>query len=112
MLDSKNLETSTATKETDKKESERVVENREEVNLINPEYLSLMYNSMYQVGQCYVCINGNHENWGKASEKVSRNKGLFNVDLYDKNMSLIRQYNTEDDTISYIFQMMTEDMSS
>lgn len=47
MLDSKNLETSTATKETDKKESERVVENREEVNLINPEYLSLMYNSMY-----------------------------------------------------------------
>lgn len=89
MLDSKNLETS--------------IDKREEVNQISPEYLSLMYNSMYQVGQCYVCINGNHGNWGKVSEKVSRNKGLSNVDLYDKNMSLIGQYNTEDDTISYIF---------
>ena len=96
MLDSKNLETS-------KTSGIKAVDKREEGNLINPEYLSLMYNSMYQVGQCYVCINGNHGNWGKVSEKVSRNKGLSNVDLYDKNMSLIGQYNTEDDTISYIF---------
>lgn len=96
MLYSKNLE-------TNKTSEIKAVENREEGNLINPEYLSLMYNSMYQVGQCYVCINDNHENWGKVSEKVSRNKGLSEVDIYDKNMSLIGQYNTEDDTISYIF---------
>lgn len=89
MKDSKNLETS--------------IDKRENDSLINPEYLSLMYNSMYQAGQCYVCINGNHGNWGKVSEKVSRNKGLSSVDLYDRNMSLIGQYNTEDDTIAYIF---------
>lgn len=68
MLDSKNLETS--------------IDKREEVNQISPEYLSLMYNSMYQVGQCYVCINGNHGNWGKVSEKSFKKQGTYIIKIW------------------------------
>ena len=95
MKDSKSLMTS--------KTSEiKAVENREEVNQKNLDYLDLLYDGgVYQVGQHYVCIKNDFKNQGITRDKVFVNEGLVGVDLYDKNLSLIEQYNTSDDIISY-----------
>ena len=93
MLDSKNLETN-----IDKRE--------ESESQINLGYLNLIYNNIYHVGQCYVCINGNYKSAEKYCGCVSTNMDLSDVGLYDKNMNLIGQYNTEYDVISYTIAYM------
>ena len=93
MTDSKNLETS--------------IDNREESeSQINLGYLNLIYNNIYRVGQCYVCINGSQKSAEKYCGCVSTNMDLSDVGLYDKNMNLIGQYNTVCDVISYTIAYM------
>lgn len=83
MLDSKNLETSRATKETDKKE-------REDTNKLNLGYLDLVYGGkIYQVGEYYVCIDSDDKKLKENGGGISTNENLSGVDLYDKNAGLI-----------------------
>ena len=97
MKDNERLEKSM----TNKEQAENNQEKNREKNL---EYLDLLYDGgVYAVGQHYICIKSDFRDWGRTTDRAIINEGLVGVDLYDKNLGLIGQYNTKDDIISYEF---------